>query len=1628
MPVGEIPASLAWAHPLVAEWFVGRFATPTEPQEQGWPQILAGRTTLISAPTGSGKTLAAFLICIDRLVRKALAGELRDATEVLYVSPLKALGNDIQKNLEAPLGEILALAGQRGFLMPEICTAVRTGDTLMKERREMLKRPPHILVTTPESLYILLTANSSRAILSHIRTVIVDEIHAVADDKRGAHLALSLERLALLADCPTRIGLSATQKPIEEVAHFLTGAGRPDPAIVNIGHRRQLDLAVEVPRSELGPVASNEMWGEIYDRIAELALQHRSTLVFVNTRRLAERVALHLGERMGEELVAAHHGSLARKLRLAAERKLKNGEIRALVATASLELGIDVGTVDLVCQINSPRSIAVALQRVGRAGHWRGAVSKGRLFVTTRDDLLECAATVRAVRQGDLDRLQIPLAPLDILAQQIVAMCSCEDWDEDGLFECVRRAYPYRELRREEYDRILEMLSLGIAARRGRYGAYLFRDMANRRLRARRGARLAAITSGGAIPETALFTVLARPEEIVVGTVDEDFAVESNAGDIMLLGNTSWRIHRVESNSGRLVVEDAHGAAPTIPFWRGEAPARTDELSLHVAELRECISARLPNTAPLPVAMNPEEAQVQRAFRPASSEGERVEWSFSSASSQPLFDSPPALAGTGEAQVFRRASGDTLFSAKPASAGGTGSGARVEKQIPRGLKAARDDNSKAGRNGAAEAVPVQTAAGRGPEGPLYQDAPRIRLRGLESSPEVQNAVAWLKQECGLDDAAAEQVIEYIIMGRAVLGEVPTQQTIIAERFFDEGGGMQLVIHAPFGGRINKAWGLALRKRFCRSFNFELQAAATDNGLNIALAEQHSFPLSDVFHYLQTETVQEILEQAALASPIFATRWRWDANRSLALLRFQGGKKVPPQIQRIRSDDLLASVFPDVAACQENIVGDIQIPDHPLVQEVMKDVLTEAMDIEGLRRVLEGIRSGTIRCLAVDTPVPSQFSHEILNANPYAYLDDAPLEERRARAVQMRRVLPEAVLNEIGKLDQQAIARVREEARPDVRDSDELHDTLQTLVALPEEIPDPDWQQAVESWTPFVGELLEGWRAVRGTVRAQTNPATQAKAAWVGHPQDLRRYYVASERAKDFALIFPEAQFEVTPPELPSNNTSRDDAVLAMVNGWMMHSGPITAGGLAYLLGLPAGDVEKALLRLEASGTILRGNFTGLAPQQVQKRDLLGTPTSVSANPELENVEWCERRLLARIHHLTVATLRKQVEPVTAARFMRWLLRWQHIAPQSQLSGERGLLAVIRQLQGFEIPANAWEKQILSRRVNDYDPAALDQLCLTGAVGWGRLSPHPATLEETSTPTRANPARVGGPGSADDRHPIATTTVAPGTPIRRRVVPTSVAPITFFVREESDWMQPRLSEDEQSYERVLSAGAHAVLEFLRRRGASFFADIVRGTGKLKAEIETALWELVAAGMVTADGFDNLRSLISPKRRLGPGSAKAPRPRHTPGRWSLLYPGEGTDRNKAVEATCWMLLRRYGVVFREVLARESNLPKWRELLIALRRLEDRGEVRGGRFVSGFLGEQFALPEAVESLRAMRNFPASGETITISAADPLNLVGFIVPGERVAAISGKYVSFRDGVAVEPEERASVLREAAR
>ncbi|HEX7159168.1 MAG TPA: DEAD/DEAH box helicase [Edaphobacter sp.] len=1428
-----VPASLAWAHPVTAEWFLSKFGSPTEPQEEGWPSILRGDATLISAPTGSGKTLAAFLVCIDRLLRDAIAGQLAPTTQVVYISPLKALSNDVQKNLEQPLREIQQLALERGYLSTEIRTAVRTGDTLPKERAAMLRHPPHILVTTPESLYILLTAGKSREHLRRVHTIIVDEIHAVADDKRGAHLALSLERLdalvcgqnrlspgALLTGLstpPQRIGLSATQNPIELVASFLTGAHpeRKPATIVQVGQRRELDLAIEVPSDELSSVLTVKMWEEIFDKLAAYTETHRSTLVFTNTRRLVEKIAFALAERLGTENVAAHHGSLSRTLRLDAEQRLKSGQIKILVATASLELGIDIGDVDLVCQVGTTRSVAVAMQRIGRAGHWRGAIPKGRFFSTTRDDLLELAALVRKMRAGSLDLLEVPPEPIDVLMQQIVAACAAEPWEEDALYAMLTRAWPYRAVTRERFDEIVALLATGIESSRGRYGAYLLRDGIHGQLHPRRGARMVAISNGGAIPENNLFPVILQPEGVQIATLDEHFAVDSSPGDVILLGNASWRIQRIEA-VGRVLVEDAHGAPPTLPFWFGEAPQRTAVLSDGVSELRAQISLLTANISP-------------------------------------GYISP-------------------------------------------------------------------------------------------ADPEVASATAWLMENCGLCPAGAHQLIAYIVTGRAVLGAVPSKTTIIAERFFDEGGGMQLILHAPFGGRINKAWGLALRKRFCRGFNFELQAAAIDNGVNISLAEQHSFPLSDVFQFLTDHTAKELLEQASLASPIFKTRWRWAANRSLQLLRFSKGKRIAPQIQRMRSDDLLASVFPQAAACFENIEGDIVIPAHPLVDEVMKDVLQEAMDLEGLNEVLRGIKDGSISCLAVDTPVPSQFAHEILNANPYAFLDDAGLEERRARAVSLSRTLPASVLEEAGRLDQNAIDEVRRECWPDIRDEHELHDLLHSLVALPIDffIDNPD----ACHW-PILYDRLTS----KG--RAQTIDCNGI-ACWT-----------SAERVSYVAALRNQATETVT----------KEQALKQCVQGWIQILGPTTANSFAERLGLNPSEVFQAFLAMEMQGLLMRGIFEHVKPEHDH------------------DIEWCERRILQRIHRRTLHSLRKQIEPVPRTVYMRWLLGWQHLAPQTQLSGEEGVLEALHQLEGFEAPAIEWERSLLPSRVANYDPRWLDALCLSGAVGWGRISPHPAW------------------SSADGGAP-------------RRVVPTNAAPITFYIRESADWLPHALARErveESRLQQSLGAEALQVRLLLQQRGACFANDIQRIINLTKQQTHQVLWELATAGLAAADGFDQLRAIMDPRRKsAATNGSQGKRPaRSTAGRWSLLTEEahaaptaieQARRTESALESYARMLLARYGILFRDLLTRESNAPKWRDLVGILRRLEARGELRGGRFVTGFGGEQYALPEAADSLRASRSRECSA-IIAVSAADPANLAGIILPGDRVPSIPGRQVLYRNG-----------------
>ena len=1390
----EIATLDALFHPLTREWFERRFKVPTQAQALGWPAIAAGRHTLISAPTGSGKTLAAFLICIDRLLTAAMRGSLEDVANVVYVSPLKALSSDVHVNLQMPLEEIRSLAHEKGVAFPEIRIALRTGDTPASERQARARKPPHIWITTPESLYILLTSQSGRRGLAGANTLILDEIHALASNKRGSHLSLSVERLCELAGRPvTRIGLSATQRPIGEVARFLVGSsnlaqdGTADCEIVDIGHRRELDLAVEIPGAELGPIATHDLWNETVARIAELAAAHRTTIVYVNTRRLVERVAHLLTAKMGEDKVAAHHGSLSRKTRQRAEERLRRGEIRVCVASSSLELGIDIGAVELVCQVGTTRSIGTLLQRVGRAGHRMGEISKGRLFPLTRDELIECAALMLAVRRGELDRLSIPEWPLDVLAQQIVAACSTDAWRVDDLFRMFRRAYPYRGLPREHFDALVRVLSEGISGRLGYRSSHLHHDRIHGIVRGRRGARIAALTSGGAIPDNADYEVIAEPEGTYVGSVTEDFAVESVGGDVFLLGNTAWRIRKVER--GKVRVEDARGLAPSVPFWFGEAPARTRELCEALSYVRQGMAQRI------------------------------------------------------------------------------------------------HDRSA--------------------------------------------CVRWLSDETGLSQRASDQAWSYIAEGHRVLGSVPTTNRIIAERFFDESGGMQLIIHAPFGSRINRAWGLALRKRFCRTFDFELQASGTEDGINLSLGPQHSFPLEDIFQFLRSHQAEETLRQAVLASPIFTVRWRWTLARALVLLRFAGGKRVPPQIQRMRADDLLAAIFPAQAQCQDNrATPDVEIPVHPLVFETLRDCLHEALDITGLRRVLEALEHGEVETLARDTPFPSVFSHQILNAMPYAFLDDAPLEERRARAVFLRRTLPESA-GDLGRLSAEAIQSASEDAWPDVRDREELHDMLLGLVIFPESEKNRLPTDA-QAWFDLLCLELR---------------------ACIGSLGD-RHYWIAAERSDVASRLLLSVPFSAG--EAGAAGIPQAEALALVVRGWVEVIGPVTAECLAQRLGFPEPDVRAALIGLEGEGLVLRGNFSGIADE-----------------------EFCDRRILARIHRATIAHLRREIEPVPASTFLGFLFSWQHVAPRSRLRGEGGVLDAVEQLQGFETAAAAWEAEILPARVEGYVPALLDNLCLTGDVMWGRWM------------------RRGTQAEVPARRPGVTRTAILGLGLRK----------------DTGW----LLDTEPADEGALSVPARSVLALLRRRGASFFPELVSGTRHLPAEVEDGLWQLVAAGLVTADSFAALRALVTGETRRQERSRRRRRtPRRTrEGRWSVLQ-AEQLFAEDRLAGAARQFLQRYGVLCRELLARETSAPPWRDLVSVLRRMEARGEIRGGRFVAGLAGEQFALPEAVDALRGRRREEPSGEYIRISACDPLNLAGILTPGPRVQAVFGNRIVCRDGVPV--------------
>lgn len=1389
LPTGPAPhPALAAMHPAVAEWFRRRFPDgPTAPQEAAWPHVAAGRDTLIAAPTGSGKTLAAFLVCIDRLYRAHERGEEIDGVaRVVYVSPLKALAVDIAENLERPLAEIAEVAAELGLSAPRVRVAVRTGDTTSSQRTAMVRKPPSFVVTTPESLYLLVTSEKGRDALRTVETVIVDEIHAVARDKRGAHLAITLERLEALCEArPNRVGLSATQRPIETVGRLLVG-DRPLPVIVDAGHQRALDLALELPDGELEAVTSAEQMADVVDRIATLVEEHRTTLVFVNTRRLAERFAHQLAARLGDDVVSAHHGSLSKERRLRVENRLRAGDLRALVATASLELGIDIGPVELVCQIGSPRAIATFLQRVGRSNHSRAGTPKGRLYPLTRDELVECTALLTAVHAGRLDAIQLPELPLDIAAQQVIAEVSAQEWRTDDLFELVRRAAPYQRMTRAQFDEVVDLVSNGITTGRGPRGAYVHHDAVNGELRGRKGARIAAATSGGAIPETGDYRVVAEPDDTFIGTVNEDFAVESMVGDIFSLGTHSWQIRRVEL--GVVRVRDAGDAHPTIPFWMGEAPARTAELSTEVSNLRDAVD--------------------------------------------------------------------------------------------RFLDAGDPDGAK----------------------------------------------AWLMETAGIDAEAATMIVDYLAVGRAALGAMPTQERIVFERFFDDTGGMQLVVHSPFGGRVNRSLGLALRKKFCRTFNFELQAAATDDAIVLSLGPHHSFPLSEVPHYLSSATLDDTLEHAILDSPMFQSRWRWNLNRSLMVLRFRFGRRNPPAIQRMESDDLMAAVFPQAAACQENVTGPIEIPDHVLVRQTIDDTLHEALDVDGTRELLQRMEAGEVAVHFADTTEASVLAHEIITARPYAFLDDEEFQNRRINAVQLRRGLA-VDLAAIGALDPAAIDQVHGEITPEPETADDLADLLASLVAV----------RPRTEWRVLFDELRSRGRAV------------------VFRPRDTE-LWCSVEREDDAAQAFADDE----------------EAIARLLRGHLEIAGITTVEALAATTTLTPGRVTAGLAYLEQSGFALQGHYTPEA-------------SAASTGPE-----WVSRRLLARMHSYSRRTRHGGVEPATAQDFMRFLLRWQHVAPGHQLAGEAGLLTVVEQLQGFDAAAVAWEPDLLASRMRRYEPAWLDRLCHDGEVAWLRMNP---------------PAR---------------------DPDAPAVAPSKATPISLVSRVDLPWLLMAARSTGDPGEPVVGATAE-IIDVLRERGACFAGELGAATNRLPEDIERALWDGVARGLVMSDGFGAIRSRVSHGTRRSSEVRRFSRLTRAPrlataaaGRWSLV-PTAGAvalselgsaDRDELAEAVAELLLHRWGVIFRDLVQHDSLRFPWRDLQWALRRLEDRGLVRGGRFVSGFSGEQYALPAAHEQLVQVRRSPREGERVTVNATDPLNLVGSIVPGARVPAVRTRRVTFVDGV----------------
>jgi ATP-dependent helicase Lhr and Lhr-like helicase len=1413
-----VSSAVSAFHPVVRAWFERRFGRPSAIQESGWPLIGGGHDVLLCAPTGSGKTLAAFLWSINQLVIEAGSGALPDEVSVLYVSPLKALANDIRLNLEEPLSGVRASAAEAGLGLAPIRAGLRTGDTPAGERSAMLRRPPHILVTTPESLFILLTSARFREKLRSVRWVIVDELHALAGNKRGAHLAITLERLERLvvaqsAARPARIGLSATLNPIEELGRFLTGAEvdadgnrceRPCWIVRAGDGPRQMDLQVLAPGPELGPLATHPHWDAVYDRIAELIGAHRTTLVFTLSRRWAERVALALQKRLGQDAVMAHHGSLARAERLLAEQRLKRGELRAIVATASLELGIDVGAVDLVCQIDSPKSISAAIQRIGRSGHALGQTPKGRIFAMTLDDLLECGAAVRAMRSGHLDQVEIPTGCLDVAAQQIVAIAADEGQiAEAELLRILRRAHNFSSLEPAQLRALLEQMAAELPERI--QGAYpkIFYDRTGGWVRPRRGARIAAITSGGTIPEAGNYDVVIESQQRKIGDVEEDFAQESVRGDVFALGSMPWQIQRI--SRGRLMVEPAPGMQPSLPFWMAEAAGRTPAISREICDLRHEIARRL---------SDPEAAQ-----------------------------------------------------------------------------------------------------------------------------------RFLENECAMEPPAAAQAVDYVRRGLDALGAIPDERTIIAERFFDGLGGTQIVIHSPLGMRVNRGFGLALRKRLCQSFDFEIQASAIDDGVLLALNSRHSFPLEEVFTFLNSRTVRDLLVQALLAAPMFEVRLRHTATRALSIMRNSKGRKVPAWIQRLRAQDLTIALFPQQQACQDNRPPHVEIPDHFIIQEAIRECLEESTDIKRLCALLAGIEDGTVRTAAVDSIAPSVFAQRLLLAWDYSFLDDGERANRRSRSVMMNRGMAEDVLRteDLSEmLAREALARVAAEAAGiapgrQARDADELYELIRAHGGLS---ADEIGERVAGDSATLIGELAASRRVV------QINPAHRQGSVWI-----------AAEDAALFAAAYPEAIASGDAAIPAAGAIDGDTAREEIVRRALRTSGPVEPPMLADRLGIQIAEVRRHLAALEAKGAVFRGRFT-----------------------RADSESWCDRYNLERIHRLTLEKIRSEVEPCEDHEYAAFVLRWHHIGGSDAPSGVEGVAAVLDQLGGVALDTELWERAIIPARVPDYRPEHLDMLCLSGQVMW-----------------------------------VARSRSAGEVPSRIAFVPRD-RPYLSRRRVETDAAQP---EDPKEL---------AVLKVLQAGGALYLDQVAIRAELSERDVLRALWSLAAGGWTTNDGFAPIRLMAGapdvqqalqapPDRKLSRYDAglRARLKSSLGGRWVAIG---GHERDGAPAGSqelerefAMALLRRHGIVMREVLAAEEGA-SWSEMVFTLRRLEYSGTIRRGYFVRSLAGEQYALPEALELLRAIKTTGASPEPIAaLSAVDPANPFGAAIPGCGIAREPGNVVVIAGG-----------------